>query len=754
MTLNGGGFRERVTGGLKKISKLRIKTSQASLLTFTVVILILFIAFVVRILPMNWEIQANQGRLGLAEFDAFYEYEIANHMVSNGLLSPYYPTQWVFTQLWYPGGVNVASLSLPSVPMTGALLYDLISALGVNIDFMTFCSILPAILGTLSVLIIYFIGKDIGGKAVGMLAALFLALDAAFIERSNLGWFETEASIFAFLLFFLMFPRAIEEERPVSSTVKYSLACGFSMAYFIMGWGAAYYLVDMTVLYVFVLLLLRRSTRRLFLAYSLTFGSGLLIAINAPYINVTYLTTFAAIPVVLVFLLLCLNELVGNLKSARERLGFATVVLGGIVVGFAALLASGRFQSLAGKFITVLDPFLRGANALVESVAEHRITAWGSIYYDVGIMILFFLVGTFFISRNLNNRNLFLLVFSLTAVYFAASMVRLLFLLAPAFGLVSAVGIAGILRPFMVLLREPPKITKKKLGLVHVGKEFSGIAVFLMFLILMTNIAFSPQAGGVPPVYRQVYAPLSLTAASLPVVPSQPIMEWYDALNWMRYNLKSTTVVVSWWDYGYWLTMLGNVTTLNDNLTINSTQIENVGFIFMSNETQALKMLATYHADYILTFVTVGETSATTSSGTSTTVGTFVGYGDEGKWTWMARISGEAQQRLLGEKYDCYWTNENAFGYYNSTTGSWIWNNAGTNSTIYKLMTWGLDRWCQVGGSGVTPSQTSVEPTYFKEEYFAGETLTPSDAAAYGNIVPLVCLYKIDWNAYYASLGK
>jgi dolichyl-diphosphooligosaccharide--protein glycosyltransferase len=753
MKLSSAFSRERITNGLKKISKLRVKASQGALLTFSALILILFVAFAVRILPMQWEIPLGND-LHLSEFDAFFEYRVASYMVQHGLFSPYWPTQWVYTQLWYPAGVNMAAESLPSIPMTGALLYDIVSALGVNIDLMSFCSLLPPIFGALCVLILYFIGKDIGGKAVGLLAALFLALDASFIERSNLGWFETETSMFAFLLFYLMFPRAIEEERPVSSTVKYSLACGAALAYFIMGWGAAYYLVDLTVLYVFVLLLLGRCTRRVLLTYSLTFGFGLLIAINAPIISVSYLTTYAILPVLIVFLLLCLNELLKSLRSAREKLSFAAVILVAIVGGFAAIFASGRYGTVAEKFLTVLNPFIRGSNALVESVAEHRITAWGSIYYDVGITILFFLVGLFFISRNLNNRNLFLLVFGLTAVYFAASMVRLLFLLAPAFGLISAVGITGILKPFIVLLKEPPKITKKKLGLAHVGKEFSGTAVFLMFLILMTSFAFSPQTGGVPAVYLEVNVPVSITAASLPVVPTQPIGEWFDALAWMNSNLKSTTVVVCWWDYGFWLTMMGNVTTLNDNLTINSTQIENVGYIFMANETQSLKMLATYHADYILTFITVGETSATTSSGTTQTVGTTVGYGDEGKWTWMARISGEAQQRLISEGYDCFWTDETSFGSYNTTSNSWVWNDVGTNSTIYKLMIWGLDRWCAVGGGGVTPSLTTVEPTYFKEAYFAGESLTPSDAAAYGNIIPLVCLYKIDWDAYYSSLGQ
>ena len=46
-----------------------------------------------------------------------------------------------------------------------------------------------------------------------------------------------------------------------------------------------------------------------------------------------------------------------------------------------------------------------------------------------------------------------------------------------------------------------------------------------------------------------------------------------------------------WWDYGNWLADLGNVTSLADNTTVNSTQIENVGFIFMGNENQSMAML-------------------------------------------------------------------------------------------------------------------------------------------------------------------
>ena len=216
-------------------------------------------------------------------------------------------------------------------------------------------------------------------------------------------------------------------------------------------------------------------------------------------------------------------------------------------------------------------------------------------------------------------------------------------------------------------------------------------------------------------------------------------------LSWTQNNLESTTVVCAWWDYGYWLSILGNVTTLADNATINSTQIENIGFIFMANETQSLKMLALYNAKYILVFTTLGI-------GTSSTTGYYVaspaGYGDEGKWMWMARISGQARDRFIQEGFideNSSWTDETTFG--SAVNETWVWNDVGKNSTIYKLMSWAKQRWCDVSGGGyIYPDEAGVQPEYFKETYFAGLDASPSK---YGGLIPLVALYEIDWQKYY-----
>jgi dolichyl-diphosphooligosaccharide--protein glycosyltransferase len=395
----------------------------------------------------------------------------------------------------------------------------------------------------------------------------------------------------------------------------------------------------------------------------------------------------------------------------------------------------GYTRSIAGKFISVINPFERAGSPLIESVAEHRISAWGSMYYEFGIAIVFFIAGLFFVLRDLNNRNLFVLVFGLTSLYFASSMVRLLTLVAPGFALLGAAGVVGFLKPFNALLKETPKITmKKKYSMESVGKEFSGVAVFLIFLILMTNFAFP-----MPKVYRQAYSPTTISAGSLPIAPGEQVREWLDMLQWTQNNLNANTVVSSWWDYGYWLTILGNVTTLADNATINSTQIENVGFSFMANESNSLRMLKQYNTEYVLVF-------ATFDSGGNWLDG---GGGDNGKWMWMARISGKAHDRfvntgLIDEASS--WANETVFG--NFTGSKWAWNNAGRNSTVYKLMSWAKNQWCS--GKVTDPDQGNVtRPIYFDEAFFAGKTLTVDNAKnVYGGIVPLVALYKINWALY------
>jgi hypothetical protein len=247
---------------------------------------------------------------------------------------------------------------------------------------------------------------------------------------------------------------------------------------------------------------------------------------------------------------------------------------------------------------------------------------------------------------------------------------------------------------------------------------------------------------------------VTITAASLPVVPSEPVREWLDMLDYLKSNFGSKPihekVVCSWWDYGYWLSMVGNVTSLADNGTWNRTQIENIGFIFMASEELSVQMLKRYNAKYILVYATID------------TNGNWFGAGDEGKWAWMARISGRKQGRnppfdrfVYEEKIidaDSMWVDEKPFGNY--TLGfdgvdknkngridrdETIPNSKGQNSTIFKLMNYARERWLEVNKN--QPRSQVLQ--FFEEEFIAG--LNKSAEDSYGGIIPLVCLYKVNY---------
>jgi hypothetical protein len=54
-------------------------------------------------------------------------------------------------------------------------------------------------------------------------------------------------------------------------------------------------------------------------------------------------------------------------------------------------------------------------------------------------------------------------------------------------------------------------------------------------------------------------------------------------------------------------------------------------------------------------------------------------------------------------------------------------------------------------GYSISPDATTTTPTYFKEAYFAGLETSPFQ---YGGLVPIVAIYQIDWQAYYAATGR
>ena len=111
-------------------------------------------------------------------------------------------------------------------------------------------------------------------------------------------------------------------------------------------------------------------------------------------------------------------------------------------------------------------------------------------------------------------------------------------------------------------------------------------------------------------------------------------------------NTNDDAVIASWWDYGYWITTLSERTTVIDNATISTWQIEKMAKIFFSNPDRRLENAATdWNVDYVVIFVS-GEKYANRLN-QNEFLYVLGGGGDEAKLPWFMKIAGVPIQNYM-----------------------------------------------------------------------------------------------------------
>jgi hypothetical protein len=184
----------------------------------------------------------------------------------------------------------------------------------------------------------------------------------------------------------------------------------------------------------------------------------------------------------------------------------------------------------------------------------------------------------------------------------------------------------------------------------------------------------------------------------------------------------------------------------------------------MGNENQSLMMLNHYEnydkpgrVNYVVVFLVLAIQQS--NGGSTTYTASPAGYGDEGKFVWMARISGTYEQMYINDGYMgtsnglTKWKDETSFGNYSSTNGAWSWNSQGENCTINELMYDAASQYVGAltqAGFSVSTSWKATLPSYFTPVEIAGISTSPFQ---YGGLVPLVAIYQVNYPAYYAATG-
>ncbi len=215
------------------------------------VLAVVFTGFMLRYMPAN-------GMKYLQAVDPYMIFRMSQHYALEGNMPQldfmrYFPYAMP-TYLLYPGDIIVPSL-----------LWNAGFGLFFS-SYLEWAQFYPALLGALSVLTMYFLGKELFDRKAGVSAAFFLAVLPGALRRTSAGFFEKEPlGTFCMMASLLFFTRAWKKE-----SWKNGILSGLMLGIFTISWGGARMLWLLYPIVVFATLMINEDTRSLVAAYTPT----------------------------------------------------------------------------------------------------------------------------------------------------------------------------------------------------------------------------------------------------------------------------------------------------------------------------------------------------------------------------------------------------------------------------------------------------------------------------------------------------
>ncbi|HDZ19202.1 MAG TPA: hypothetical protein ENH75_12955 [archaeon] len=655
-------FRDRTRASIS------IKTS--NFLLIAAIILIVTLAILLRLSPLIHGIRL------IKAFDPWIQWYNAEYLSEHSFYEYF---NWVDTKSWYPEGFNRGGLR-PGLTFTVVAIYKIFNFFGVPVSLYDVCYFFPAFMGGLTVLVIYFLGKEILNRGTGLFAAFFLAFNPGYLQRTTAGFFDNETiGVFATLMTFLFFIKAVKSGKFV-----HAILGGIFLGYLSLSWGGYQFVFLIFPIICFILVLTDKFNEKILISYAGVQGTGLLIF--SLYTKFDYSNLISSLEIGGIFfftVLLLIFHIIQKKKKDHpnfyKNLLYTikwTLIPGILILAIILWVAPQLIPfGFGARFWTILNPLFRNQIALVASVAEQMPSAWSVFYYNTLIPLLLVPLGLYFCFKRLAPADIFLIAFLILMYYFTGSMIRIILIFAPAAALMGAYGLVSILKIFGSFIGESKVgVSRKRIRQLRGTLGNSEVAVVYIIVGILCYAQVAHAALIATEQMSQVQMVPGAGAGA-----GGELHDWEEVLTYMRTNLKGTDVVVSWWDYGYWLTPVGNVTTVNDNATKNQTRIGLTGMALMqTSEVYSAKAFRKLGADYVLVYFGA----------------LFSGLGgDEGKWPWMIRIPNDNYEKYkqMGMEED-NWADNSVFDeseYQNDTNG--LYEDKWFESTLVKLMFFGME---------------------------------------------------------------
>jgi dolichyl-diphosphooligosaccharide---protein glycosyltransferase len=610
---------------LFQISSFNFKLKH--LLVIGILVLSFSVSFLIRSQPTNYGFELN-------EFDPFFNFRATEYIVENGFFEYF---QWHDTKSWYLpedfsgiSGRDVSATSQIMLHSTAAITYQIF---GGNLALYDFTILFPAVIGSLTVVVIFALIRLFAGTTAGLFASLLFAVSLPIIIRGSIGWFKSEPlGLFYGLLGLYLFLSAIKSENKKIAVLKIIFG-GIIMAFGMASWGGNQFFVIPIGLFILALPFLRKDHKFLLWSVPLFVGTFLLISGSFERPGLSFVFGLSGLSLIISTVFLVISIFVQKISKDENKIRNSLFLLISIIVVGSFLIVlndESNFLPLPSfRYLNAMNPFLITIDPLVDSVAEHQSTSVAISFLLHSVWMIFAGIGIWFIlSKKIsqsfvkNDMKAFVLIIGISGVYISSSFIRL-----EVFASISLLIFSSI--ALSILSKNIFKI------------KFFGKRNYLFKILYVIIIAFLFT---IPLVFPENNNWISHTDAP-PIIftgatSNPPTTDWLETLEWIKLNTPENAVIASWWDYGYWIQTLGERTTLIDNATLSTWQIVNMAKMFLSTPVDSWNMLEEMDADYVLIFLSAQKISDTDE------LYVLGGGGDESKVTWFAKIA-----ELPVEKY-------------------------------------------------------------------------------------------------------
>ena len=358
------------------------------LIIIGVLVLAFSTSFLIRSQPAQYGNELN-------EFDPFFNFRATEYIVENGF-SEYF--EWHDDKSWYPTGRDVSATSQTMLHTTAAITYQIF---GGNSSLYDFTILFPAIIGSLTVVVIFALVRLFAGTAAGLFASLLFAVSLPILIRGSIGWFKSEPlGIFYGLLGLYLFLSAIKSENKKIAVLKIIFG-GIVMAFGMASWGGNQFFIIPIGLFILALPFIRKDHKFLLWSIPLFVGVFLLISGSFERPGISFVFGLGGVSLIIPTMFLVISIFVQKISRDKTKIRNSLFLLLSIIIIGSFLIVLNDESNLlplpSFRYLNALNPFLTTTDPLVDSVAEHSSTSIDLSYLLHCVWMIFAGIGIWLI---------------------------------------------------------------------------------------------------------------------------------------------------------------------------------------------------------------------------------------------------------------------------------------------------------------------------------------------------------------------